>query len=79
MLFANDDDFRRFQQDSARPPKGITVAPDELRREAIADARELRTHRRWRQFAFLLFVGPLIAAVVSAGAYWLVAQLAAVR
>jgi ferric-dicitrate binding protein FerR (iron transport regulator) len=71
LLFSSDDHVRQLQR-AARATKGVTPSPEEQRREAIDDARELREHARWRQFAFLLFVAPIIVSVATGIAFWIV-------
>jgi hypothetical protein len=71
LLFSGDDKLRQLQR-AARAAKGTTPSPDEQRREAIEDARELREHARWRQLALLLFVAPLIASLATGIAFWIV-------
>ncbi len=71
LLFSGDDDLRQLQR-AARANKGVTVSPEEQRRDAIEDARELREHARWRQFAFLLFVAPVLVSLVTGIAFWIV-------
>lgn len=74
MLFASDDDLRNEQRRAVANRKD-QVSPAEARREAIEDARELRAHARARQFAYLLFVAPVLMAIAVAVAELVVAVL----
>ena len=71
LLFTSDDQLRQLQR-AARANKGVTISAEEQRREAIEDARELREHARWRQFAFLLFVVPAIMSLATGIVFWFV-------
>lgn len=76
MLFTSDEGLRELQRkavrDAARTTNTRDVSPEEQRREAIEADRELREHQRWRQFAFLLFIAPIIVWLVMAIASWIV-------
>lgn len=74
FLFSSDDDLRQAQR-AARAAKGATLTAEELRREAFDDAREIREHTRWRQFAFLLFVAPVIASILTGIVFWTVVNV----
>jgi hypothetical protein len=78
LLFSSDDQLRQLQR-AARANKGVTISPEDQRREAIEDARELREHARWRQFAILLFVTPIIVSVATGIAFWIVINVAISR
>ena len=75
LLFSSDDQVKQLQR-AARANKGanksVAISPEEQRREAIEDARELREHARWRQFAFLLFIMPAIVSVATGIVFWIV-------
>ncbi|MGH7617922.1 MAG: hypothetical protein ACREPM_11885 [Gemmatimonadaceae bacterium] len=73
LLFSNDDHLKQLQR-AARSNKGAAPSPEDQRREAIEDARELREHARWRQFAFLLFIAPLLMSAATGIAFWIVAN-----
>lgn len=77
MLFASDDDLRRAQIASARIPKGAVLSLEEQRREAMEADRELREHRRWREFAWLLFIAPIWAGLIIGAAQFIIAKLLA--
>jgi hypothetical protein len=66
ILFASTDAIRHEQQRIARLKKGEAIPAETARREAIDDARELRAHARAREFAYLLFVFPVLVAIASA-------------
>lgn len=74
MLFTSDEDLRQMQRASARIPKGMRLSPEQQRVEAIEADRELREHRRLREFAWLLFIAPIWASILI----WLVQFLATV-
>lgn len=73
MLFTSDEHLLRLQQDAKRLPKGVPEMPvaDQLR-VRVDDARELREHQRWREFAMLLFVWPFVFALLYQVLAWLV-------
>lgn len=74
LLFSGDDHLRQLQR-AARANKGVTISPEEQRRDAIEDARELREHARWRQFAFFLFVAPILVSLATGIAFWIVVNM----
>lgn len=79
MLFASDFVLCDTQRTSARIPTGMKLSPEEQRRESMEADREMREHQRWRQFAWLLFVAPILAGVFVALAQWLVMKFMAAR
>lgn len=79
MLFASDDDLLERQRRQERAPSGLEIPVTDLRREAIEKARELRAHQRWREFAFLLLVAPVLFAVFDLIVRSLVPRLAGRR
>lgn len=79
MLFASDDELLQPQRRLERVPRGLEIPAADLRREAIENARELRAHQRWREFAFLLLVAPVLFAVFDLIVRSLVPRLAGRR
>lgn len=74
VLFASDENIRQMQRASARIPKGMTLSPEQQRIESIEADREMREHRRLREFAWLLFIAPIWASILI----WLVQFLATI-
>ncbi|MGH7623657.1 MAG: hypothetical protein ACREMU_15045 [Gemmatimonadaceae bacterium] len=65
-----------MQRRAARVPKGTTLSVEQERRESMEHERELREHRRWRQFAVLLFVVPAIISLVFSVTTYIVVHAA---
>lgn len=74
MLFTSDEDLRRQQKLEATVPRGMELGDVDKRRERLEAERELREHQRWREFAWLLFIAPIWAALLLALMQWLVAK-----
>lgn len=74
MLFTSDSDLRQQQRESARAAsyRGMVLSDEERRRESMEADRELREHQRWREFAWLLFIAPILIALLTALAQWAV-------
>lgn len=72
MLFTSDEDLVQLQQKSKRMPKGVELPVAEQLRAQIEDSRELREHQRWREFAMLLFVWPVLFALLYELILWIV-------
>ena len=76
MLFTSDADLIRLQQEAKRLPNGVPEMPipDQLR-VRVDDARELREHQRWREFAWLLFIAPIWMALLISLLGWIARRL----
>lgn len=74
ILFSSNEAVQNEQQRVLRLKKGETLSP-EARRERIDDARELRAHARAREFAYLLFVFPVLVALATAIATFVMSRV----
>lgn len=70
MLFASEDEIRRLQYEASQRIREANRTPLDEWHAMLEDEREIRMHRRMRQFAFLLFVAPAIAYLVAALIQW---------
>lgn len=75
MLFTGDDDLKRMQADAGRWTPRVNLSAEQARYEHIENEREMRNHRRLREFAFLLFILPPLIGIVSIVAQWIAASL----
>lgn len=73
-LFTSDEALRAEIRASNKDRVDRLSDPDRARVQ-IEDDRELRMHRRMRQFAFWLFILPALIGLFTSGGSWLIGWL----